>query len=1181
MKANKAGNPSFVHLHLHTKYSMLDGACRLDDVMKKALADGSPAVAITDHGVMYGMVDFYKTARDQGVKPILGCEMYVARGSRFDRNANGSQGGDHLVLLAEDEAGYYNLIKLATAAQLEGVYYKPRIDREILQRHAKGLIGLSACLKGEVAQHLVAGNESAAGKAAGEYREILGTENFFLEIQDHGIPEQKTVIDGMLRLARQTGLPLVATNDVHYLEKDHAAAHDALLCLQTQTVLSNPKRMRYASPEFYMKTPAEMEALFAETPEALRNTLLIAERCNAEIRFGEPHFPVFKAPDGLDQKNYLIKLCREGVTRCYGIQDMSHPKNDKEREVVDRLNYEMRVIETTGFVNYFLVVWDFIRYARSRNIPVGPGRGSGAGSLMAYVLGITGIDPLRYGLIFERFLNPERVSPPDFDIDFCQSRRGEVIEYVKQKYGAANTAQIITFGTMGARLVIRDVGRVMEVPYKECDRLSKMVPDDPKITLRDALKDSAEFEETYRKDPVCRRIIDTSMVLEGLCRNQSTHAAGVVIGEKPLDEIIPLALDKHNDSVVTQYPMEPLGEIGLLKMDFLGLKTLTVIQSAIDLLAQRTGETLKAEQFPVDDAKTYELLNRGDTVGVFQLESTGMRELVRRVGIDRIEDLIAMIALYRPGPMNMLDEYVARKTGKREVVYDHPLLEPILRETYGVMLYQEQVQKAANVLAGYSLGQGDILRRAMGKKKAEEMEKQREIFIRGCAKVNKIPAAKAEKIFDTLVKFAGYGFNKSHSAAYAIIAYWTAYLKAHAPAEFMAALLSSEMGNADKLPVFIQESREMQLEVLGPDVNESDVRFKPLEGAVRFGLAGIKGVGAGAAERIVAERREKERYAGLLDFCTRLDGQVVNRKVLESLVRAGAFDNTGMHRARLFHGIDFALSRGSAAARDRRSGQGSLFGGFNETATGSSGEFPDVEPWSQSDLLRQEKELLGAYMSGHPLTEYADLLQRYRLSTVSALKDLPDRQATRICGIVSSLDVKVTRHKQTMAVMQIEDMEGSVEVVAFPEEFQRYRNAIAKDVPVLVCGEVSLRDGYPKVTVQELYPLQDAPRHFAERLGIHLTAQTANTQTLGKIRKLLEQHPGVTPVVLCVNLPTNEKIFIEADRSLKVTPTETLLSDLKEILGENGVYVAVKAQACKQARRNGRREWNRKAVNKR
>ncbi len=1181
MKANKAKNPSFVHLHLHTKYSMLDGACRIDDVMEKALADGSPAVAITDHGVMYGMVDFYKTARDRGIKPILGCEMYVARGSRFDRNADGSQGGDHLVLLAADEAGYYNLIKLATAAQLEGFYYKPRIDREILQRHGKGLIGLSACLKGEVAQHIVAGDEAAARTAAGEYSEILGADNFFLEIQDHGIPEQKTVIDGMVRLAQQTGLPLVATNDVHYLEKEHAAAHDALLCLQTQTVLSNPKRMRYASPEFYMKTPAEMAALFGEIPEALRNTLRISERCNAEIRFGEPHFPVFQAPDGMDQKSYLTKLCREGVTRCYGIQDMDQPRNDQEREVADRLKYEMSVIETTGFINYFIVVWDFIRYARSRNIPVGPGRGSGAGSLMAYVLGITGIDPLRYGLIFERFLNPERVSPPDFDVDFCQSRRGEVIEYVKQKYGAENTAQIITFGTMGARLVIRDVGRVMEVPYKDCDRLSKMIPDDPKITLRDALKDSPELAETYRKDPVCRRIIDTSMVLEGLCRNQSTHAAGVVIGEKPLDEIIPLALDKHNDGVVTQYPMEPLGEIGLLKMDFLGLKTLTVIQAAVDLVAQRTGETKKPEAFPVDDPVTYELLNRGDTVGVFQLESTGMRELVRRVGIDRIEDLIAMIALYRPGPMNMLDEYVARKTGKKEVVYDHPLLEPILQETYGVMLYQEQVQKAANVLAGYSLGQGDILRRAMGKKKPEEMEKQREIFVQGCAKVNKIPAAKAEKIFDTLVKFAGYGFNKSHSAAYAIIAYWTAYLKAHAPAEFMAALLSSEMGNADKLPVFIQESREMQLEVLGPDVNESDVRFKPLEGAVRFGLAGIKGVGVGVAERIVQERRENGSYAGLLDFCTRLGGQVVNRKTLESLVRAGAFDNTGVHRARLFHGIDAALSRGSAAARDRRSGQGSLFGDVNDVTTDAADEFPDVEPWSQSDLLRQEKELLGAYMSGHPLTQHADLLQRYRLSTIASLKDLPDRQITRICGIVSSLAVKVTRHKQTMAVMQIEDMDGSVEVVAFPEEFQRYRSAIAKDVPVLVCGEVSTRDGSPKVTVQELYPLQDAPRHFAERMGIHLTAQTANTQTLGKIRALLEQYPGSTPVVLCVSLPTSEKIFIEADRSLKVTAAETLLADLKEVLGENGVYVAVKTQACKRTRRNGRREWNRQAVNNR
>ncbi len=1179
MKQNK--KPSFVHLHLHTKYSMLDGACRLDDVMKKAVADNSPAVAITDHGVMYGIVDFYKSARDSGIKPILGCEMYVARGSRFDRQSDGTQGGDHLVLLATDEAGYHNLIKLATAAQLEGFYYKPRIDREILQRYAGGLIGLSACLKGEIAQKIVAGDPSGARRVAGEYSEIMGHDNFYLEIQDHGIPEQKTVVEGMLSLGQDLNLPLVATNDVHYLEKEHAAAHEALLCLQTQTVLSNPKRMRYASPEFYMKTAAEMQALFGEIPDALSNTLRIAERCNAEIRFGEPHFPVFQAPEGLDQKSYLTKLCSEGVRRCYDITDMDHPEDAKEREVVERLRYEMSIIETTGFVNYFLVVWDFIRYARSRNIPVGPGRGSGAGSLMAYVLGITGIDPLRYGLIFERFLNPERVSPPDFDIDFCQSRRGEVIEYVKQKYGAENTAQIITFGTLGARSVIRDVGRVMEVPYKDCDQLSKLIPDDPKITLRGALEESSELQVKYRNDPVCRRIIDTSMVLEGLCRNQSTHAAGVVIGEKPLNEIIPLARDKHDDGVVTQYPMEPLGEIGLLKMDFLGLKTLTVIQEAVDMVAQRTGETVAPEQFPVDDPATYELLNRGDTVGVFQLESTGMRELVRRVGINRIEDLIAMIALYRPGPMNMLDEYVSRKTGKKAVVYDHPLLEPILQETYGVMLYQEQVQKAANVLAGYSLGQGDILRRAMGKKKPEEMEQQREIFVKGCADTHKIPAAKAETIFETLVKFAGYGFNKSHSAAYAVIAYWTAYLKAHAPAEFMAALLSSEMGNPEKLPVFIQETRDMRLEVLGPDVNESEVRFKPLDGAVRFGLAGIKNVGVGVAERIVAERRENGSYNGLLDLCTRLDGRVVNRKALESLIRAGAFDGTGMHRARLFNAIDSALSRGSAAARDRRSGQGSLFGDVNESAADNDAEFPDVDPWPQSDLLCQEKELLGAYMSGHPLTQHADLLQRYRLSTVSALKELPERHLTRIGGIVAGLDVKITRQKQAMAIIQLEDMDGSVEVVAYPEEFQRYRDCILKDVPLLVCGEVSMRDGKPKLTVQELYPLQDAPRHFAERLGVHLTAQTATVDTLAGIRKCLEAHPGLTPVVLCVNLPAGEKIFIEADRSLKVTPDESLLSELKDLLGENGVYVAVKTQPCKKPRRNGRREFNRKASNKR
>ncbi len=1164
---------SFVHLHLHTKYSMLDGACRIEDVIKKTVDDGMSAVAVTDHGVMYGVVDFYKTAHEHGVKPILGCEMYVAHGSRFDRSVQGgTQGGDHLVLLAADDAGYHNLIKLATAAQLEGFYYKPRIDREILQQYSGGLIGLSACLKGEVSRKIIEGDENGALSAAKAYADILGPENFYLEIQDHGIPEQKIVTRGMLRLAQLSNLPLVATNDVHYLEKEHAVAHEVLLCLQTQTVLSDPKRMRYASPEFYMKSAAEMEILFRETPEALRNTMRIAERCNTELRFGEPHFPQFQTPEGYNQKSYLAMLCREGVRQCYGVEDMERPRNAHEREVVERLQYEMKVIETTGFINYFLVVWDFVRYARSRDIPVGPGRGSGAGSLMAYVLGITGIDPLRYGLIFERFLNPERVSPPDFDIDFCQSRRGEVIDYVKRKYGEKNVAQIITFGTLGARLVIRDVGRVLEVPYKDCDELSKMIPDDPAITLREALEANPDLKARYRDDDRCRRIIDHSLVLEGLCRNQSTHAAGVVIGEKPLVEIIPLTRDKHNGgTVVTQYPMEPLGEIGLLKMDFLGLKTLTVIQATVDLIEERNGEKLAPEKLPVNDAVTFDLLNRGNTVGVFQLESSGMRELVQRVGIDCIEDLIAMIALYRPGPMNMLDEYVDRKTGKKDVVADHPLLEPILRETYGIMLYQEQVQKAANVLAGYSLGQGDILRRAMGKKKPEEMEKQRETFIEGCAATNGIPAAKAQKIFDTLAKFAGYGFNKSHSAAYAIIAYWTAYLKSHAPSEFMAALLSSEMNNPDKLPVFLKETRDMGLDVLSPDINESDVRFKPLDGAVRFGLAGVKNVGVGVAERIVDERAGQGPYAGLLDFCTRLDGHVVNRKVLESLILAGAFDDTSLHRARLFNAVDFALSRGSAVARDKRSGQGSLFGNEHEGVAAADTDFADVEPWSQSDLLRHEKELLGTYMSGHPLTEYAPLLERYGQVNVSTIKNLKERQLTRIGGIITKLDIKITRHKKKMAVIQLEDMEGGIEAVVFPEEFQKYLELISKDAALLVCGEVSLREGKTKINVQEIYPLEDAPRHFAQRLGIHLTAQTAGLETLKHIRGCLESRPGKTPVVICVTLPDGGKVFVEADHSMNVTADENLLNALKEKLGEQNIYVAVKSEACKQKRRNGKR----------
>lgn len=1142
--------------------------------MARALEMGMPAVAITDHGVLFGLIEFYKQAKARGVKPILGCEIYMARGSRLDRRTEeGKAGSNHLVLLAENEAGYYNLVKLVTAAHLEGFYYKPRIDRELLAKHREGLIGLSSCLKGEIAERLIAGDADGAARLAGEYGDIFGKGNFYLEVQDHGIPEQKKVNCELAALSEKTKLPLVATNDVHYIKKDHAKAHEVLLCLQTQTTMADPNRMRYPTHEFYMKSAEEMARLFGELPQSLENTLKIAERCNVSFRFGEFHFPIFRVPPGQTQESHLMSLAREGLKWRYGVQDADHPKNDKEKEIVERFKYELAVIKQTGFINYYLVVWDFVNFARSHHIPVGPGRGSGAGSLLAYTLGITGIDPLRYGLIFERFLNPERVSPPDFDIDFCQARRGEVIEYVRGKYGTENVAQIITFGSLGAKTVIRDVGRVLGVEYKECDRFAKMVPEDPKMTLELALATNPEFKRTYETDKRCKEILDYGFVLEGLCRNAGTHAAGVVIGEKPLVEIIPLTRDKEKE-IITQYSMEPLGDIGLLKMDFLGLRTLTVIQETADLVRATQGVELDMDRLPMDDQPTYDLFKRGDTVGVFQLESSGMRDLIRRVGVDRIEDLIAMIALYRPGPMNMLDEYVNRKTGKAAIAYDHPLLEPVLAETYGVMLYQEQVQRAANVLAGYSLGQGDILRRAMGKKKAQEMKAQRAVFIEGCAKKNKIPHAKAEKIFDTLEKFAGYGFNKSHSAAYAIVAYQTAYLKARYPAEFMAALLSSEIGNTDKLPVFIAEAKEMGLEILPPHVNESEVRFQPLKNGIRFGLAGIKNVGESAAEAIVAERRRGGKYHGLTDFCSRVDGQWANKKVLESLVRCGAFDSLGPHRGFFFGNIDAAMSRAAAVQRDRRVGQGNLFdaaGGQPEKKRDEN--LPAHAPWTDDQMLVGEKELLGFYLSGHPLTQYAWLLERYQLSNVQRLSSLPAGAVTRVGGIIASFEKKITKKNEEMAVLQLEDLDGNVEVVVFPDTYRQYAAHLQKDRAILLCGEVSKKDDELTLRAVEIYPLEESPMHFTERLSIHIPATNVGDEKLNGLKEILARYPGPVPVVVCLELPSAQKVFLSAADSLRVTPQEKMTLEIERLLGEGSVYVKVNPSACRRSQKSTQKGW--------
>ncbi|MBM4147981.1 MAG: DNA polymerase III subunit alpha [Lentisphaerae bacterium] len=1173
--AHAMSSDRFVHLHVHTSYSMLDGACRIEDLAESSARMDMPAIAITDHGSLYGAIEFYKTIRAKGVKPIIGCEVYVTPGRLHSKGTQEDARNNHLVLLAADITGYHNLVKLVTTAHVEGYYYKPRIDRELLSRHSRGLIGLSACLKGEIASELCRNHEDAAASIAAAYADILGPGNFFLELQDHGIPEQKQVNSMLLSVSKHTGIPLVATNDVHYIKKEHAAAHEILLCLQTQTVMSDTKRMRYPSDQFFLKSRKEMESLFGEFPEVLDITIEIAERCALDIlapEFNQSHFPSFHIPDGSSPREYIVSIARDGLKRRYGISDPSKPANDDQKHALQRFERELDVIDKTHFLNYYLVVWDFIRFARENGIPVGPGRGSGGGSLVAYLMGITDIDPLRYNLLFERFLNPERVSPPDFDIDFCQARRGEVIEYVKRRYGEKNVAQIITFGSLGPKTVIRDIGRVLEIPYAKCDQISKTIPDDPKATLESSLKSSPDFKKSYESDPDCRRIVDYGFVLEGLQRNQGTHAAGVVISEKPLVDIIPLSQDKEHNRV-TQYPMGPLSELGLLKMDFLGLKTLTVIKEAVDLVKETRGVSIDLSSMAPDDKATYEMLAKGDAVGVFQLDSAGMRDLVRRVGVDRIENLIAVLALYRPGPLQggMVDDYVERKHGRKPVTYFDERVKSVLEETYGIIVYQEQVMQAAQVLAGFTLGAADSMRKAMGKKDEKSLAEQRRLFVDGCVK-NGIGANKANDVFDLIVKFAGYGFNKSHSAAYAIVSYQTAYLKANYPPEFMCALLSSEIGNFDKIPVFITESQAMGLGILPPDVNRSGVRFLPEDGAVRFGLAGIKNVGVGAAEAIVAEREKGGRFTSLLDLCMRVDGTLLNRKALESLARCGACDSLGAHRARLFNGIEQVMARAAAATRDREAGQASLFD-LMGPSEGVAFELPETPKWHESELLSAEKDLLGVYMSGHPLSKFSCLMRRYGFTSSAEILREDGPEQVRFGGIVSKLDRRVAKESQRYyARMELEDLEGCVEAMAFPDTYDQCSGVLQQDAAVVVCGDVRRTDK-ASIVAREIYPLSESPRLFAKALHIKIPAVGSDGERMEELRSLLKKHPGDVKVVICLVFPSNAKVFVETHRSFEVLPDEDLIHGIERILGKDSTYLQVHPGTCLKPQ--PKKTWNR------
>ena len=1230
----------FVHLHLHTEYSLLDGACRLDRLVDKAHELKFPALAITDHGAMHGVIDFYQAAREKGIKPIIGCEVYVAPGSRLDKKTS-SGGRDvyhHLGLLAKDATGYKNLIQLTTAAHLEGYYYKPRIDKEILAKHKEGLIAMSGCLASEIPDWILKDQLDKARDAVDWFKQTLGPENFYLELQNHGIAEQAKVNKHLIQWAKEFGLKLVATNDVHYIEKSHSHAHDCLICIGTQTQLADTKRMRYEPEQFYLRTAEEMKARFAETPDAVKNTLEVAEKCNLEIEFGKLHFPVFAPPEHFTREGYLHKLIAEGLLRRYTIhartegkefvvegiddpqrlptyqraagvppskpsskeqtrrQDAGGTLNDPAvaaaiKAVLDRLKLELTVIEKTGFISYFLIVGDFIRYGHEHGIAC-VARGSAAGSIVTYLLEISNVDPIRYGLLFERFLNPERVNPPDIDIDFADDRRADVIEYVREKYGRDSVAQIITFGTMGAKSVVRDVGRVMGLSYGECDRLAKMIPFDLKMDLTKALKQSPEFKEAYESEEVTRELIDTALILEDITRNASVHAAGVVIGDQPLVNLLPLKQDESG-TLVTQYAMNPVGDLGLLKMDFLGLKTLTVIRNTCEMVRRTHGIEVPIDNLPLDDQKTYDLLNRAETLGVFQLESGGMRDLCRKFQISSVEHITALVALYRPGPMELIPEFIKRRHGEMKIEYEHPLLEPITRETYGILIYQEQVMQAAQVLAGYTLGSADLLRRAMGKKKREEMAKQRAIFVKGCKEKNQIPEKKANEIFDLLEKFAGYGFNKSHAAAYAIVAYQTAYLKANYPVEFFCAMMTNDMADTAKLSQYINEAREFGIEVLQPDVNESQVHFASAERSagvppagsdaagtaalrqgIRFGLAAIKGVGEVAVETILQARNERGKFTSLSDLCERVDGRTVNRKILEALIKSGACDGFGQTRATLCAQIERTLGRAASIAADRQRGQSSLFGALEEKAPPMPESISNLPEWPQHELLAHEKELLGFYVTGHPLTPFAPILEKYALTNTAKLAELPNRSLTRIGGLIAAVQNGVSKKSgKPYSMVTLEDLEGSVQILCMNENYDKYRELLTPNKAILVIGEVNNGDDRPKIFPQEIMPLADAPRRFTRQIHLRLHTAHLKPEQLESVRELVAAHPGKCPLLLCFMRPGGEVIFVDTNERFSVMPSQKLQQEADAQFGEETYYAKVDTSLPERQPRR----WERKA----
>ena len=1183
---------NFTHLHVHTEYSLLDGFSRVKTLVKRAKEKGMTAVAITDHGCMFGAIDFYKAAKAEGIKPIIGCEVYTAPRKLTDKDPNYDKHQGHLVLLAKDMVGYKNLIKIVSKSYVDGFYYKPRTDMDELKKHSQGLIALSACLAGDVPRAIMNGNYDKARKLAMEYRDIFGNGNYYLEIQDHGLPEQKQVNTEVVRLSRELNIPLVATNDVHYVDKDDAKIQDILMCLQMQKTIDDENRMKFPSDEFYLKSREEMEQLFPELEEALDNTNEIAERCNVEFEFHKYHLPRYDVPEGYTTNGYFRELCRKGLEERYG--------EDCPEEYKERLEYELNTIENMGYVEYFLIVWDFINFAKQNNIMVGPGRGSAAGSIVAYTLKITDIDPMKYSLLFERFLNPERVSMPDIDIDFCYERREEVIDYVKRKYGEDHVAQIITFGTMGAKIAIRDVARVLNVSYNKADQIAKEIPFELGMTIDKAMDSNPTLVELYESDAEAREVIDISKRLEGTLRHASTHAAGVVIARNPVDEYVPLY--KHQDSITTQFTMTTLEELGLLKMDFLGLRTLTVIRDALDLIELNRDikgytEHIDFSKMEYDDDEVFETLSQGNTLGVFQLESSGMRNFMKQLKPNSFEDIVAGISLFRPGPMDSIPTYIENKNNPEKVTYINDKLRPILEVTYGCLVYQEQVMQVVRDLAGYSYGRSDLVRRAMSKKKMDVMEEERQYFIHGkfddegnieipgCIR-NGISEEDANKIFDDMIDFARYAFNKSHAAAYGVLAYETAYLKVHYPVEFMAALMTSIMGNSDKVVEYIRECNAIGIPVNPPDINKSFSKFSVEGDSIRFGLAAVKNVGVNIIENIVKEREESGEFKDFVDFAKRLDSKDTNKRVVESLIKCGAFDQISENRATLMAGYESVLESISMDRKKNVQGQISLFDAFSAQVEEVpdmqlSTNLPVVREFSEKERLNMEKEVLGMYLSGHPLSEYKSELDRKTSINMKKINELKENEKTYMKlhdrevimgGMVIAKRIMTTKRNEIMAFITLEDLYGAIEVVVFPQTLKKFNILLNDDSIILIKGAISIDDDEAKLIARDIKDINEEYRFNSEKISFDVRSNSSKSKnrqmnvridTVGdeellmKVFKITRKYPGSDRLVL---LPKDQNIDMSKPIAYKVpgmyiNADEELKKELGSLVGKLNIEI--------------------------